>query len=57
MPSVFWIGLALAAAFVLIGAFAGARSRSSSFAGGAAIGAYLGVMLAFPLLALGLATA
>lgn len=56
MPSVFWIGLAIAGVFVLIGAFAGARSRSSNLAGGVAMGAYLGVMLAFPLLAIGLAT-
>lgn len=56
MPSVFWIGLAIAAIFVLIGAVAGARSRDSSLGGGLAIGAYVGVMLAFPLLALGLAT-
>ena len=42
--------------FFLIGVFAGARSRSASVATGAAIGAYIGVMLAFPLLAIGLAT-
>lgn len=56
MPPVFWIGLGVAATFFLIGAFAGARSRSSSLRGGAAMGAYLGVMSAFPLLAIGLAT-
>ena len=56
MPPVFWIGLGIAAFFVLVGAVAGARSRSASFGSGAAIGAYLGVMSAFPLLALGLAT-
>ncbi len=57
MPSIFWLGFGIAAAFVLIGAFAGARSRTTSFGGGVAIGAYLGVMSAFPLLAIGLATA
>jgi hypothetical protein len=57
MPTVFWLGFGIAAAFVLIGAVAGARSRTSSLGGGAAMGAYLGVMSAFPLLAIGLSTA
>jgi hypothetical protein len=57
MPSVFWLGFGIAAAFVLIGALAGARSRTTSFGSGVAIGAYLGIMSAFPLLAIGLATA
>jgi hypothetical protein len=56
MPDVFWIGLVLAVAIFLIGVISGARSRTTSFLAGAAIGAYLGVMLAFPLLAIGLAT-
>ncbi len=56
MPPVFWLGLGIAAFFVLVGAISGARSRSTSLRGGAAIGAYLGVMSAFPLLAVGLAT-
>lgn len=56
MPPVFWIGLGIAAAFVLIGAIAGARSRTATLASGAAMGAYLGVMSAFPLLGIGLAT-
>lgn len=56
MPDVFWIGLVLAAAIFLIGVLAGARSRTTSLLTGAAVGAYLGVMLAFPLLAIGLAT-
>jgi len=55
MPDVFWIGLVLFAAFFLIGVFAGARSRSTGIRTGAAIGAFMGVMMAFPLLALGLA--
>jgi hypothetical protein len=57
MPPLFWIGLAIAAVFIVLGAIIGARSRSSSFGGGATMGAYLGVMSAFPLLAIGLATA
>lgn len=56
MPPVFWIGLGIAAAFVLIGAISGARSRTATLASGAAMGTYLGVMAAFPLLAIGLAT-
>ena len=56
MPQVFWLGFGIAAAFVLVGAFAGARSRTTGLATGAAIGAYLGIMSAFPLLAIGLAT-
>ena len=56
MPDVFWIGLGIAVVFFLVGAISGARSRTASLRTGAAIGAYLGVMAAFPLLALGLAT-
>jgi hypothetical protein len=56
MPSVFWLGLGIAAFIFLVGVVAGARSRTASLRSGAAIGAYLGVMLAFPLLAVGLAT-
>jgi hypothetical protein len=56
MPDVFWLGLGIAAVFPLVGALAGARSRSSSLGGGLAIGAYLGIMSAFPLLAIGLST-
>lgn len=56
MPSVFWIGLGLAFAIVVLGALIGARSRSSSLGSGALMGAYFGVMCAFPLIALGLAT-
>lgn len=55
MPDVFWIGLVLAVSIFLIGAFAGARSRTTGFLTGAALGAFMGVVLAFPLLALGLA--
>jgi hypothetical protein len=56
MPDVFWIGVVLAAAIFLIGVISGMRSRTTSLATGAAIGAYMGIMLAFPLLAIGLAT-
>ena len=45
MPDVFWIGL-----------IAGARSRTTRTLTGLAIGAYVGLMAGFPLLALGLAT-
>ncbi|HEY0318671.1 MAG TPA: hypothetical protein VGC49_10325 [Solirubrobacterales bacterium] len=56
MPPVFWIGLGIAGVIFLVGAIAGARSRTATLATGAAIGLYLGVMCAFPLLALGIAT-
>lgn len=56
MPPVFWIGLGIAGVIFLIGVIGGAKARSSSVGTGAAIGAFLGVMLAFPLLAIGLAT-
>jgi hypothetical protein len=56
MPPVFWIGLGIAASFFLVGVISGARSRTASLGSGAAMGAYLGVMSAFPLLAIGLAT-
>jgi hypothetical protein len=56
MPDVFWIGLSLAAFIFAVGVIAGARSRTTGVLTGAAIGAYLGVMAAFPLLAIGLAT-
>ena len=56
MPSVFWIGLAVAAIPLLIGFLAGVRSRTTPFLTALAVGAFLGVMAGFPLLALGLAT-
>jgi hypothetical protein len=56
MPPVFWIGLGVAGFVFLTGAFSGARSNTATLGSGAAMGLYLGVMLAFPLLAIGLAT-
>jgi hypothetical protein len=56
MPDVFWIGLGVAAFCVLVGLIAGARSRTTGALTGLAIGAFLGVMAAFPLLAIGLST-
>jgi hypothetical protein len=56
MPPVFWIGLGIAAFIFLVGVISGARSRTASIGTGAATGAFLGVMLTFPLLAIGLAT-
>jgi len=56
MPPVFWIGLGIAAFIFLVGCFSGARSRTASLGSGAMMGLYLGVMCAFPLLAIGLAT-
>ncbi|HEY8501753.1 MAG TPA: hypothetical protein VIL21_03635 [Solirubrobacterales bacterium] len=56
MAPVFWLGLGIAAVIFLVGAISGARSRTASLGSGAAMGAYLGIMAAFPLLAIGLAT-
>ena len=56
MPPVFWIGLGIAGFSALVGLVSGARSRSTGAATGLAIGAFLGVMAGFPLLAIGLAT-
>ena len=56
MPGIFWIGLTLAVAIFLIGAISGARSRTTGLRTGALMGAYMGIMLAFPMLAIGIAT-
>lgn len=56
MPPVFWIGFGIAGFVFLVGVIAGARSKSATIGSGAAIGLYLGVMFAFPLLAIGLST-
>jgi hypothetical protein len=55
MPDVFWIGLGLAVFVFLVGVVSGARSRTTSLRAGAAVGAYLGLMCGFPLLAIGIA--
>jgi hypothetical protein len=56
VPPIFWIGFGVAAFVFLVGAISGARSRTATLKSGAAMGAYLGIMIAFPLLAIGLAT-
>jgi hypothetical protein len=56
MPTIFWIGVGFAALICFISSLMGARSQSSSFLGGMAIGAMSGFMLAFPLIAIGLAS-
>jgi hypothetical protein len=56
MPPVFWIGLGIAGIGALVGLLSGARSRSTRTLTGLAIGTFLGIMSAFPLLAIGLAT-
>jgi hypothetical protein len=56
MPQIFWLGFGIALVFVLVGAISGARSRTASLGSGALMGAYLGLMSACPLWALGLAT-
>jgi hypothetical protein len=56
MPSIFWIGCGLAALIAFISALIGARSNTMTFASGAAMGLFMGFMLAFPLIAIGLAS-
>jgi hypothetical protein len=56
MPDVFWLGFGIAAFCVLVGLIVGARSSTTGAMTGLAIGAFLGLMAGFPLLALGLAT-
>jgi ABC-type transport system involved in multi-copper enzyme maturation permease subunit len=56
MPPVFWIGVGFGAVIFSISVLVSARSRSGTLATGAAIGLFMGLMLAFPLIALGLAT-
>jgi ABC-type transport system involved in multi-copper enzyme maturation permease subunit len=56
MPPVFWIGAGFGAVIFLLSVVISARSRSGTIATGAAIGLFMGLMLAFPLIALGLAT-
>jgi hypothetical protein len=56
MPDTFWIGLSITGICVLVGLLAGARSHSTRTLTGLAVGANLGLMAGFPLLALGLAT-
>jgi hypothetical protein len=54
MPDIFWIGLGVLAFGVAAGFLAGARSRTTRTTTGLAIGAYLGLMAGFPLIAIGL---
>jgi hypothetical protein len=56
MPDVFWLGFGIAAFSMLVGLIAGARSRTTATKTGLAVGAFLGVLAAFPLLAIGLST-
>jgi hypothetical protein len=55
MPTVLWIPIGLFVVGVLGGAMIGAGSRSGSAGTGILIGAFLAVMVSFPLLAIGLA--
>ena len=56
MPDVFWIGFGISSFCVLVGFVARAKSTTTPTLTGLAIGAYLGLMAGFPLLAIGLAT-
>ena len=57
MPDIFWLGLGIALFGVLVGFIAGLKSRTTATLTAVAIGAFLGVMAGFPLLAIGLSTA
>jgi hypothetical protein len=54
MPDVFWIGLGITTFSVLVGFISAARSSTTRTLTGVAIGAFLGLMAGFPLLAIGL---
>ncbi|HEU5143468.1 MAG TPA: hypothetical protein VFU04_09970 [Solirubrobacterales bacterium] len=56
MPDIFWLGFAIALFAAVVGLISGARSRSTGALTGLAIGAFLGVLAAFPFLAIGLST-
>jgi hypothetical protein len=56
MPTIFWIGCGLAALIAFVSALIGARSNTMTFASGAAMGLFMGFMLAFPLIAIGLSS-
>jgi len=55
MPDIFWLGFGIFLFCVLVGLVAGVKSRTTSTGTALAIAAFLGVMAAFPLLAIGLA--
>jgi hypothetical protein len=56
MPPIFWIGCGVAAFICVTGAFSGMRAESANLRSGAAMGLMLGFMIAFPLIAIGLAS-
>jgi hypothetical protein len=56
MPGVFWIGLGISAFCVLVSLVVGVRSTTTKTLTALTIGAYVGLMAGFPLLAIGLAT-
>jgi hypothetical protein len=57
MPDVFWLGFGIALFSAFVGLVSGVRSRSTGAATGLAIGAFLGLLAGFPLLAIGISTA
>lgn len=56
MPSIFWIGVGFAALIAFISSVIGARSNTMTFSTGLAQGLFMGFMLAFPLIAIGLSS-
>lgn len=56
MPDVFWIGLVIFGACLVLSFLVGVKSHTTATLTAVTIGAYIGLMAGFPLLALGLAT-
>ena len=56
MPDVFWIGFGIFGFVTLIGLIVGLRARTTPLLTALAIGAFAGLMMGFPLLAIGLST-
>lgn len=54
MPTLLWIPIGVLVTGIVLGAMVGSSSRSGSAGTGALIGAFLSLVAAFPLLAIGL---
>lgn len=57
MDPIFWFPIGAVVLGILLGAYYGGRSRTSDAKTGVLIGIFIGVMVTFPLLAIGLANA
>lgn len=54
MQTILWFPIGMIALGTLMGAYFGGRSRDMTAGGGAAMGAFLAVMLSFPFIGVGL---